>query len=199
MRKLVLFVAGVLLWAGEGHAQSLRLDQPSHAGTGCPIGSVAAVLSPDSTKLSLLFDQYVVEAGNSSLSGKLSDRKGCTVAVPVTIPNGWSVSIMRVDYRGYYNIPVGGRGRFDTEYFFAGMRSPKLVENFRPGEDSYTLTDNVAIRGQVYSRCGAKENLRISTSLSVNSNRRGDDAQATLDSIDVDSEVIFHLAWRRCP
>jgi hypothetical protein len=198
MKRIMAIIAGVCFWASAGHAQSLKLGNPEHAGTGCPIGSVAAVLSPDSTKLSLLFDQYVVEAGVNSMSGKMSDRKGCTVAVPLTLPQGWSVSVVRVDYRGYYNIPVGGRGRFDTEYFFAGMRSPRLIESFRPGEDNYTLTDNVLIRGLVWSRCGAQENLRISTSLSVNSNRRGDDVQATLDSIDVDSEVIFQLQWRRC-
>jgi hypothetical protein len=196
MKGLIAILGGVIFWSGVSHAQSLRLGTPEHGGTGCPIGSVAAVLDPSSTKLSLLFDQYVVEAGG--MTGKSSDRKGCNVAVPVTIPNGWSVAVVRVDYRGYYNIPVGGKGRFDTEYFFAGMRSRRLVEPFYPGEDNYTLTDNVLVRGETYSRCGAQENLRVSTSLSVNTNRRNDDVQATLDSIDVDSEVIFHLQWRRC-
>jgi hypothetical protein len=196
MKRIISLVAGVCLWAGVGHAQSLTLGQPQHAGTGCPIGSVAAVLSPDSKQLSLLFDQYVAEAGNSV--GKTLDRKGCTVAVPVTIPQGWSVSVVKVDYRGYTNIPSGGRGSFTTEYFFAGGRSPRLIQNFRTGEDNYTLTDNVLLRGEVYSRCGAQENLRLSTSLSVNSNRRGDDAIATLDSIDVGSEIIFQLQWKRC-
>ncbi len=130
--------------------------------------------------------------------GKTFDRKSCAVGVPVIIPSGYSVSVVRVDYRGYSNVPQGGRGQFSTEYFFAGERSPRLTENFYGGERNYTLTDNVMLRGLSWSRCGSQENLRINTGLSLSTNRRGDDAMITLDSIDVDSEVVFHLQWRRC-
>lgn len=196
MKKIIAAAVIGCTFATSAWAQSLQLGQPQHAGSGCPIGSVAAVLSPDNTKLSLLFDQYVVEAGTSL--GKTFDRKSCAVGVPVTIPNGYSVSVVRVDYRGYANVPTGGRGQFSNEYFFAGARSPRLIETFAAGERNYTLTDNVLVRGVTWSRCGSQENLRINTGLSVSTNRRGDDAMITLDSIDVDSEVVFHIQWRRC-
>ncbi len=194
--RLMGLVLGVL-FSSAAMAQSLQLGQPSYGGNGCPAGSASAVLSPDSQELSVLFDQYMAEAGG--VTGKRIDRKSCNLAVPVRVPQGYSVAILKVDYRGFAAIPAGGLGRLDVEYFWAGARGPHVTRDARgPYNDNYTATDELLATTLVWSACGAEVNLRINSSMMVQTNNRMDQAIGTVDSVDVSSGVIYHLSWRRC-
>jgi len=197
MRKL-LIALGFLVSAASAQAQSgLQLGLPEHGGTGCPAGSVSATLSPDNTAVSILFDQYVAEAG--AATGKSLDRKSCNIAIPVRVPQGYSVSIFQVDYRGFSAIPSGGRGQFRVEYFFAGSQGLPANKILRSGvQQDYMFTDQLQASALVWSACGASTNLRINTSLLVQSNSRRDQAMATVDSADISNGIIYHLQWKRC-
>ena len=46
-------------------ADGIRLGNPEYGGSGCPGGSASVALSPDQSAISILFDQYVVEAGGA--------------------------------------------------------------------------------------------------------------------------------------
>lgn len=178
-------------------AQRLELGFPSHAGTGCPQGTVSAALSPDNQQLSILFDSYTVESGYTN--NRQLDRKSCNIAIPVRVPQGYSVSIISLDYRGFVDVPRGGRAQLSVDYFFAGGRGPRFTRDFRgPRSGDYLINNRLVAEAVVWSACGASTNLRTNTSLLVETNSRFDQAQASLDSIDVESGVIYNLQWRRC-
>ncbi len=196
LTKISAIIAGLLI-SSAAMAQSLQLGAPSYGGTGCPGGSASTVLSPDNSELSILFDQYVAEAGNTT--GKRVDVKSCNLAVPVRVPQGWSIAIFKVDYRGYTAIPAGAQSRFNVEYFWAGSRGPRTTRIFNgPINQPYTITDQLLAETLVWSPCGADVNLRMNTSMMAQSNSRMEQTLATVDSADVSSGVIYHLQWRRC-
>lgn len=195
--KRLLLSTFVLLAALSAEASRLRLGQPGYGGTGCPAGSASVTLSPDQQALSILFDSYVMEAGESTQ--KTVDRKSCNVTIPVQVPQGYSVSVFQVDYRGYNLVPRGGQARFDAEYFWAGSRGPKISRIFSgPINDNYTITDRLLANTLVWTPCGASVNLRVNTSMMVRTNAYREQAMSTVDSADVSSGVIYHLQWRRC-
>ncbi|MBF0297129.1 MAG: DUF4360 domain-containing protein [Oligoflexia bacterium] len=198
MKKLIALVA--LLSSLSVFAlgpQDISLGTPGYAGNGCPAGSASITLSPDRKSLSILFDQYVANAGGST--GKSLDRKTCNLAVPVHVPQGYSISVFKVDYRGYVNVPVGGNGNFNVEYFFAGVRGPRAVKTFQGGYDSeYTLSNDLIGRALVWSPCGQDVNLRVNSAMLVKSNSAFEDAMATVDSIDIKAGMIYHIQWREC-
>lgn len=180
-----------------GAADDLRLGEPIAGGTGCPQGSYAAVLSPDQKTLSLLFDAFSAQAGGSV--GKTLDRKSCNVAIPIHIPNGYSVSIFQVDYRGFTSVPRGGRAQLTAEYFFAGMRGPRLSKSFTgPRDRDYTFSNELQAEALVWSPCGADTNIRINASMVAQSNYYMEDTLATVDSADIQSGLIYHIQFRRC-
>lgn len=187
---------GVSLFATSANAQvGIQLGVPGYGGTGCPAGSASVSLSPDQSALSVLFDQYVVEAGN----GRSMDRKSCNIAIPVHIPQGYSISVFQVDYRGFNSLPSGARSMFNVEYFFAGSRGVRQTKSFfGPAANLYELTDNLTAEAVVWSACGADTNLRVNTSMMVQSNRSGQQAMATVDSADVTAGLVYHVSWRRC-
>src|SRR5690606_1233380 len=137
----------------QPNPNTISLGLPEHAGTGCPIGTVAAVVSPDGGQLSILYDQFVAEVGG--MTGRSIDRKNCNVAIPVHVPNGLSVSVLQVDYRGFNFLPVGGRSTFNVEYFFAGTRGPVFTRTFTgPLTDDYFIPNSLLATAVSWSRCG---------------------------------------------
>ena len=176
-------------------AADIQLGMPGYGGTGCPANSASVTLAPDQKSLSILFDQYVVEAGN----GRTMDRKSCNIAIPVRVPQGYSISVFQIDYRGFNSLPAGARSQFNVEYFFAGSRGVRQTKSFfGPAANLYELTDNLTAEALVWTPCGADTNLRVNTSMLVQSNRRQEQAMATVDSADVTAGLVYHIAWRTC-
>lgn len=187
---LALFIVVVTLPA---YAQTgLRLGKASYGGTGCPAGTAAVALSADKKSLSLRFDRYQVAAGGS----RSFDRKGCNLAIPLSVPKGISVSVVAVDYRGVNRLPAGAKAQFRAEYFFAGGRGPVLTRAFDgPQQGRFALSDTITAR--VWSACGADVILRTNTSLRV-STSGGREASSSIRSQDIKTAIVYRLQWRNC-
>lgn len=195
--KLMFVTAAVPFFALTANADRLRLGTPGYGGTGCPAGTASVIVSPDDTALSVLFDSYVAEAGNTT--GRSIDRKSCNLTIPVHVPQGYSVAVFHVDYRGFNAIPSGAQTRFNAEYFWAGARGPTMTRAFYgPQNQNYILSNDLLAASLVWAPCGASVNLRINSSLMAQTNSRWDQTMATVDSADLTSGLIYHLQWRRC-
>lgn len=192
-----LLISIISLCSIMASAAGLRLGQPAYGGTGCPAGTASVTLSPDETAVSILFDNYTTEAGYTT--NKTIDRKSCNISIPVSVPQGYSVSIFQVDYRGYNAVPAGGSTSFNAEYFWAGSRGPRITRTFYgPVNDNFTLTDELIASTLVWAPCGASVNLRVNTSMMARTNSNFDQTMGIVDSADVSSGLIYHLRWRRC-
>lgn len=195
MKSLAVLIPAVLC-SSLAYADDISLGIPGYGGSGCPSNSVSATLAPDAKSLSLLFDNYVVEAGGDT--GKRLDRKTCNVAIPVHVPQGRSVSVLAVDYRGFNQLPRGAKSTFNVEYFFAGARGPYYTETFvGPREKDYLITNKVVADAMVWSPCGADVNLRTNSSIRV-STTRNQEAMASVDTQDVKAAIVYQLQWRTC-
>ena len=192
MKKILLSLA-ISVLSLPSLADDVRLGYPAYNGTGCPAGSASAALSPDHKSLSILFGNFMVEAK----AGHTLDRKACNLAVPVHVPQGLSVSVITVDYRGFNSLPYGTMAQFNADYFFAGTTGPSYSKTFSgPNTGNYLLRNNLIATAISWSPCGQDVNLRANTSMFVRSN--GQDAISTVDSADLHAGLIYTLQWRRC-
>jgi len=196
MKKSILLLSTMMLSAPVFAADDISLGEPGYGGTGCPAGTVSVTLSPDAKSLSLLFDQYQVAVGGEA--GKSFDRKSCNIAIPVHVPQGMSVSVLKIDFRGFNHLPQSASSQFNVEYFFAGTRGPSFQRKFRgPLDEDYLINNQLSVQSVVWSACGADVNLRTNSSMRVQtvSNR---EAMASIDSEDVNAGIIYQLQWRQC-
>jgi hypothetical protein len=194
---LTAFVASTIAATSFAVADDIRLGTPGYGGNGCPAGSASTVLSPDQKSLSILFDSYLVEAGGTT--GKSLDRKSCNIAIPVHVPQGLSISVLAIDYRGFNAIPSGAKTTFNVEYFFAGAQGPSFTKVFSGpinGND-YTIHNDLQANAIVWSACGADVNLRTNSSIRVQTTANKD-AQASVDSEDVNAAIVYQLQWKQC-
>ena len=194
---LALVSLGMMSSALAFDPNDVALGRPAFAGTGCPWGSASVALSPDAQELSILFDNYAVDAGGST--GRTIARKNCTIAIPVHVPQGYSVSLIKVDYRGFNSLPAGAYSKFDASYFFAGSAGPTQSKTFYGStEGEYLLTSNLLLSDMVWSRCGDSVILRAATSLYLKNTNPMIEALSTLDSVDVSAGLIYRLSWKQC-
>jgi len=196
MKRTLLFLSALLTSIPLAHAQNIALGEPTYGGSGCPGGTAAVALSSDRTTLSILYDQYQASAGGTT--GRSFDRKTCNLAIPISVPQGISVSIVSIDYRGFNDIPAGGSSVFRVEYFFAGGTGPVFNRTFNgPLSDDFLIRNELIGTNVVWSACGDDVILRTNSSLRVNTaqNRQ---AVATVDTEDVSAALIFHVRWRSC-
>ncbi|MYY10946.1 DUF4360 domain-containing protein [Streptomyces sp. SID4919] len=76
-------------------------------GSGCPTGTAAIAVSPDSTAFTVTYSDYLAKAGGPSLPTDF--RKNCQLNLIVHVPNGFTYAVMGVDYRGSASLERGGR------------------------------------------------------------------------------------------
>lgn len=200
MNKMIrkLLVSSLITLSGHALAQQdISLGVPGYGGNGCPAGTASVTLSPDSKSLSIIFDQFLTEAGLNL--GRTLDRKSCNIAIPVHIPQGYSVSIIAVDYRGFVSLPSrNATAKLQAEYFFAGMRGPTYIKDFRGVQDTdYIFSNQLGLQAAVWSPCGVDVNIRVNASMTLR-NTSSLDAIATVDSADVNAGLVYHLQWQRC-
>ncbi len=198
MKKIALALCSLatLTLSAAGY-DDVRLGDPEYGGTGCPAGSAAVAIADDAKSMSILFDSFVVEAGGNT--GKQLDRKTCNIAIPVHIPQGYSVSIFQIDYRGFNSLPYGAYSKFNVEYFFAGTRGPDYEKQFNGRlEDDYLIHNAIAASAVTWSNCGQTVILRANTGMLVRTNSQRQEALATVDSADIRAGLVFNLQWKRC-
>ena len=196
MKKILTSMVWLIAAAFAQADDDISLGTPAYGGSGCAAGTVATTLSPDQKALSILFDDYQVSVGGET--HKAFDRKSCNVAIPVHVPQGQSVSILTVDYRGFNRLPRGASSQFNVEYFFAGGRGPSFRRSFRgPLESDYIITNELVADAMVWSGCGVDVNLRTNSSMRLNTSRNAE-ALATVDTEDVKAAIVYHLQWRSC-
>tara|TARA_B110001454_G_C12723186_1_gene435823 strand:+ start:9703 stop:10311 length:609 start_codon:yes stop_codon:yes gene_type:complete len=199
MTNLLLAAVTALLVSEATMAQSgIRLGTPQYGGNGCPAGTASVTLSPSEDAISILFDAFSASAGSSS--GKRVDRKSCNLSIPVTIPQGYSVSVIQTDYRGFNYVPGSGAyTRLNTEYFWAGIRGPMFSKLFTgPQNKDFTTSNGIIAESLVWTPCGASINMRVNSSIMAQSNYRMDQTDIMVDSADITAGLVYHLQWRRC-
>lgn len=187
-----IYMITLLSWA-----DAPTLGEPSYNGSGCPLGSASVALSPDYSALTILFDSYSALAGGASR--KTMDRKTCNIGIPVHVPQGKSVSLFTIDYRGFNSIPQGAYATFNAEYFFAGATGPKFEKRWDGREeDSYTIRNVLAAETIVWSRCGEDVTLRVNSAIMARTNRLGEEVYTAVDTIDIHAGLVYHLQWKDC-
>jgi hypothetical protein len=182
----VLALAPDVAIAGD-EPPDIEIIDADIGGNGCPMGTARAVLSEDKRTLSIIFDEYLAED---------SEYASCNIAVSLSVPEGITVALVDVDYRGYASVPdyPGRRARFRAEYFFAGDTGPVRQRTFHRGYDSNFMISH-DITGVVWAPCGAEVIARANTSIRT----WGSGTFLAVDTADVTTDgVTFYLDWNEC-
>jgi hypothetical protein len=165
----------------------------------CGGGAYSVVNSPDGTAITVLFDNFIVTGAEA---GSGIARTSCAVEIPLNLPEGYSLGVFRMDYRGFAHLDEGQIGALSVDYG-VGRRGPGLGRNFfrpirGPKEGDFTFTER--LRPGVLRRAGCGEDARLNLTAALDLRAAGGSPEAnlTLDSVDGTRGVTFFVDLQPC-
>jgi hypothetical protein len=183
--------------AGAPDPNLTYIEGITYGGSGCPQDTVSAAFSEDKTTVTLIFDQFIAQTGQGVDIAE--SRKNCQVNVDLRYPQGWSYSIMSVDYRGFVGIPKGLTAEQKSTYYFSGSRKQASARSsfVGPKYEDYLFTDTIPTSNVVWSACGQVErgNINAQVRLFGNYSLPG---MITVDSIDGKVTQLYAFQWKKC-
>ncbi len=190
-------------WAQEA-PQGAQIVGVSLAGPGCRNATAGVAISPDAKDLSILFDEFFLNADASNVNPRnLRSEVSCNVNIEMQIPRGWQMALVGVDYRGFAGLPAGATGY--QRFLYQGPNMP--IVSLREATFSGPYNNNYIFQAQqkpsrlAYTPCGISNfRLAMTAVLGVAYAHRGNypAAMMSVDSQDLSVKQSFQVSWLRC-
>lgn len=207
--KHILLTATVLTSASLAHAQfnfnprEVRIESVTFAGNGCPAGSARAVLAPDASAITIMYDQFEAQIGPATAVA----QKKCDLVVKLSKPKLFSFAIESADFRGFVYLERGARATQDVKLETGHGDLAKVNLNLGtqswlgPVNQNYTLTAVKPHEGLKYLSClqPKKEGrLRVKSTITLENGRNRSEGLITVDSVDGRLVQRYNLRWMNC-
>jgi hypothetical protein len=170
------------------------------AQNGCPEGAFSVINSPDGSTLSILFDNFAVKADPAT--GQNTDRKECILAIPLNLPEGFSLGIYKVDYRGFSRLFAKEYAELNVDYALGvrnkSRRYTRKIKGVSEGDFLFTETIGAGLMKRV--GCGESAVLKVAVTLEIQAGGQPQEAMASLDSADGAPKggLIYHFDLKKC-
>lgn len=183
----IRFVFSFLILALAGPVATAAIAQD-----GCPQGTYSVVNSPDGTALSILFDAFLVSADGD-------EQKQCSLSVPLHLPEGYSLGVYRVDYRGYAHLARKETSELTVDYQLGPRNKGRHFRRTTKGEHDgeFLFTENIGAGLMKRVGCGDEAVLNVAVKLALTG---AGEAMATLDSSDGAARggLIYYFDTKKC-
>lgn len=178
----------------------IKINSITHGGSGCKQDTIGKMIASDGTSFTLIYDDFIVELGPDV--SRRESRKFCQLTVDMDYPEGWTYTLVSLDYRGFFDLDESVVGHQETKYYFQGETQEIAFASDLYGQQTkdYQYRDVLAIDA-LYSPCNERKPLNIKTDIRLaNTDRRNHDASGimTVDSTDLSLSHTFGIRWERC-
>ncbi|WUI01739.1 DUF4360 domain-containing protein [Spirillospora sp. NBC_00431] len=170
-------------------------------GSGCPPGTAAVALNSTNDAFTVTYSTYLAKAGGGT--DPVLGRRNCQINMRVHVPQGFSYSVSKTDYRGYASLQPGANAAQLASYYFQGdSRTREYSYDIEgPYKKNWQNTDLIDdVTQLVWSPCGEQRNFNINTELRV---EEGTDPTKIsfigMDSTDNSIKTTYHYTWKTCP
>ena len=166
--------------AANAAGTPLPIQSLSYAGTGCPQGTAGLSISNDRTVFTVIFDSDVASTGPGVPTTEAT--KDCAVNLNLVMPQGWRITGIGVDQRGYEQLDAGATASSRlTAALDNKVLATQSLSAAGPVARDYTSHTNVPNTRSLGRCSGGTFTVSLQTSLVLSSTGQ---AQITQDSID---------------
>jgi hypothetical protein len=185
-------LAGGLLAGGSAFAQ--EISGFTHAGEGCPSGTVGHVYNPTTETLTITFDNYTVDM-NTDGTGNPSSN--CNVDVVIRVPNRpLQVSWNKVQYLGYLDKGTGVTAELRRRYQY-DMNPPVQKVRTWPPSESFSGDFNQLDEFPGWSSCSNQVTASLTSRLTLRGtpNRY---SEMVMDREHIQTKMIYYFGFAPC-
>ena len=165
--------------AGKGERPRVRLGRVVPT-SDCRGSSYDVVVSPDGTSVSVLFDNFVVNGGEGERA------ESCSLSIPLNLPEGYSLGVYQVDYRGYANLGPRQAGLLAVDYAVGDRGNSRRFRHRLTGPQDGDFTFTERMRPGMLRRigCGPQAKLDLTATLMFRRGEANSESVLALDSMD---------------
>ena len=197
MRRTAAFIALMLLLGTDASAKrDHRLNVSPNA---CQGGSYSTVNVFDGGSLSILFDNFSITAPAGADRGV--ERRFCSLQVSLNLPQGYSLGVYEVDYRGFARLSQKQQAELNVDYTVGRKNKGRGFRRRIRGayEGEFVFSEPLAPGILKRVGCGDAAVLNIAAMLELKS-KSPEEAMVVLDSIDGASPagLIYHFDLKKC-
>lgn len=202
MRMPAVSIMLLLLASANANAKMPDAGAPADSAVpnGCPEGSYSVVNAPDGSALSILFDGFSIAAGPRADGVVL--RKVCNIQVPLQLPDGYSLGVYRVDYRGFAHLDPTQTAELNVAYALGlqsnGRRFQRGIRGAHDGD--FAFTENIGAGLMRRVGCGDAAVLNVAATLELQAGRQPSGALVALDSVDGAPKggLVYRFNLKKC-
>ena len=151
-----------------------------------------SVSAPDGSALTILFDEMTVTDGTLSAT--------CSINAPLDLPEGYSLGVYRVDYRGFAHLAKGQTAELSVDYNLGPKGNSRSFNRKVKGplDEDFALRENIGAGLMKRVGCGTAAALDVAVALRLEGPPT--DALATLDTTDGASArgLVYHFDLKKC-
>lgn len=198
MRSPAVFVALMLLLVTDASAKNnKRLNVSPNA---CQSGSYSAVNVSEGGTLSILFDNFSISVPPGADRGV--ERRFCNLQVLLNLPQGYSLGVYEVDYRGFARLSQKQQAELNVDYTVGRKNKGRGFRRRIRGayEGEFVFSEPLAPGILKRVGCGDAAVLNIAAMLELKTKGQPEEAMVVLDSIDGASPagLIYHFDLKKC-
>ncbi|MEQ1756204.1 MAG: DUF4360 domain-containing protein [Micropepsaceae bacterium] len=198
MRRSAAFFALMILATFAAQARNHNKVKVSE--DACQSGTYSTVSVSESGTLSILFDTFSIT--RSSGTEKTVERRSCNIQVSLNLPQGYSLGVYEVDYRGFTHLSDKQQAELNVDYSVgrrnAGRGFRRRIRGAYEGEFLFSEPLRPGLLKRI--GCGEDAVLNIAATLELKAGKQTPDAMVVLDSIDgtVPSGLVYRFDIRKC-
>lgn len=205
-KKIVLSLLTLLFATGAEAGfppGAVTLESVTFAGSGCPAGSVSAVLAPDGSAITVMYDAFEAKIGGATSTA----QKKCDVVIKMRKPQLYSFALEAADFRGFVGLQYGARATQQVKIETGSGKLAKLNLNLAshqwqgPIMKDYMLTAVKPVEGMKYLSClqpNKKAELKVKSTITLENFGSGAEGQIAVDSVDGRLVQKYNLKWMNC-
>lgn len=185
---LTASILNLTLFLGSASAGNIIFYPAQTMGSGCPSGTASSTASPDGRNLSIIFDNLISESG----AGVRSNRKSCSLSIPIDLPAQTSLNVVSADFRGFRSLTAAARGSLLVSFSLQGQQPGTKVIREKPfsgsqeGEFSWSVPSP-----KLNSPCGGRIYLKVTVDLSTVVANSSESMLLSLDSSDLSNPTAL--------
>ena len=197
MQKSAALIALMLILSSTAQARNHnKMKVPPDA---CQGGTYSTVSVSENGTLSILFDNFSI----STPAGpqKAVERRSCNVQVPLSLPQGYSLGVYEVDYRGFAHLADKQHMELSVNYSVGRRNGGRGFRRQIRGAYEGEFTYSEALRPGILKRigCGEEAVLNIAATLELKTSKQTSEAMVVLDSIDgAPSGLVYRFDLKKC-
>lgn len=147
---------------------------PAVGGSGCSEENTTVSLESNG-QVRIQFSDFM--AAVTRRNGLRLDRKFCAISIPVSVPEGYRLSITPPSILGSYKLGKSSLALVHSEIFFPGFAGPVFHKIWKtPTSGNFVLNQNPSADDELLTECGTSVVVRVNLSATV---ERRDETQNT--------------------